>query len=166
MSKCTQSVAFSTGGSAGTKPGNPLENSGQAFKYSRNLTGAMAALVVCIGMAMCFMLPVLNVPDEIYHWQRAVQVSHGQFFADRREGQDYGGEIDIAALEFARWANSQFEHSSAFSLTQARQVSAALAKSGGMVRASFPSSASFSPLAYLPQAFGIAVARQLGGRGV
>lgn len=48
-------------------------------------------------------------------------------------------------------------------LTQVRQISATLAESSGMVRASFPSSASFSPLAYLPQAAGIATARQLGG---
>ena len=156
-------MAFHANGSVHPEPGQPFANGGHAFRYSRRLLGAMAVLAVCVGMAMCFLSPALNAPDEVYHWQRAVQVSHGQFLADRREGQDYGGEIDVAALEFARWANSHFERSSAFSLSQARQVSAALADNEGMARASFPSSASFSPLAYLPQASGIAVARHLGG---
>lgn len=150
--------------SARTGPETPhADSSGQARRFSPHLQGALAVLVVCIGMAMCFLLPALNAPDEIYHWQRAVQVSHGQFFADRRKGQDYGGDIDTAALEFAQWAKTQFERPSAFSLSQVQQVSATLAESSGMVRASFPSSASFSPLAYLPQALGIATARQLGG---
>ena len=145
-----------------TQPAPPAD-SAKAIRYSRHVLGAMATLVVCIGMALCVLLPALNAPDEIYHWQRAVQISHGQFFADRRAGQDYGGEIDTAALEFAQWAKSHVERPSAFSLTQVRQISATLAESSGMVRASFPSSASFSPLAYLPQAAGIAMARQLGG---
>ena len=121
-----------------TQPAPPAD-SAKAIRYSRHVLGAMATLVVCIGMALCVLLPALNAPDEIYHWQRAVQISHGQFFADRRAGQDYGGEIDTAALEFAQWAKSHFERPSAFSLTQVRQISATLAESSGMVRASFPS---------------------------
>ena len=117
-----------------TQPAPPAD-SAKAIRYSRHVLGAMATLVVCIGMALCVLLPALNAPDEIYHWQRAVQISHGQFFADRRAGQDYGGEIDTAALEFAQWAKSHVERPSAFSLTQVRQISATLAESSGMVRA-------------------------------
>ena len=115
-----------------TQPAPPAD-SAKAIRYSRHVLGAMATLVVCIGMALCVLLPALNAPDEIYHWQRAVQISHGQFSADRRAGQDYGGEIDTAALEFAQWAKSHVERPSAFSLTQVRQISATLAESSGMV---------------------------------
>lgn len=149
--------------SARPEPEKPVANSAHAFRYPGPLVVAMMILAVCIGMVMCVVQPALNAPDEDYHWQRAVQVSHGQLLADRHGGQDYGGQIDLAALEFAHWASTHFQSASAFSLSQARQVSAALESSQGMVRASFPSSATFSPLAYLPQATGIAAARHWGG---
>ena len=125
-------MATRTTKTARTQAGHPAD-SGQAFWHSHHVLGILAALVMCIGTAMCFLLPALNAPDEIYHWQRAVQVSHGQLLADRRKGQDYGGEIDTAALEFAQWAKSHVERPSAFSLTQVRQISATLAESSGMV---------------------------------
>lgn len=147
------------------RPGSekPVANSAHANRHPGPWAILAMVLAVCVGMVMCVVQPALNAPDEDYHWQRAVQVSHGQWFADRYGRQDYGGNIDLAALEFARWANAHFQNASAFSLSQARQVSAALENSQGMVKASFPSSATFSPLVYLPQATGIAAARQWGG---
>ena len=131
---------------------------------------AFGAIVVIIsiaallGIGLSAVLPVLDAPDEVYHWQRAVQISHGQFFAGRQGGQTgYGGEIDSAALGFARWANQHFERSSPFSLSEARGAAAEVAKAPGKSAASFPSTASFAPLAYLPQAAGIAAARAAGG---
>lgn len=127
------------------------------------LVAVIIFLAALSGIALSFMQPALNAPDEVYHWQRAVQVSHGQLLADRQGGQNYGGEIDAAALEFARWANGHFQRSSSFGLSQVRQLSASLKTTTGMATASFPSSASYSPLVYLPQALGIAAARTLGG---
>ena len=149
--------------SARSEPAKPVANGVYSSRYPSPLVVAMMILAFCLGMVMCIVQPALNAPDEDYHWQRAVQVSQGQWFADRYGGQDYGGEIDLAALEFARWANTHFQNASAFSLSQARQVSAALESTEGKVRASFPSSATFSPLVYVPQAAGIAAARQWGG---
>jgi uncharacterized membrane protein len=116
------------------------------------------------GIALSFAVPVLDAADEVYHWQRAVQVSQGQLLADRHDlPNGYGGRIDTAALEFAGWAGRNFENSQTFSLSEARQAAEALASSEGRTPASFPSTASFTPLAYLPQAAGIALARGSGG---
>ena len=149
--------------SARPGPAKPAANGAHVNRYPGPWAVAAMILALGIGMVMCIVQPALNAPDEDYHWQRAVQVSHGQWLADRYGEQDYGGNIDLAALEFARWANAHFQNASAFSLSQARQISAALENSPGMAKASFPSSATFSPLVYLPQAAGIAVARQWGG---
>lgn len=149
--------------SARPGPAKPAANGAHVNRYPGPWAVAAMILALGIGMVMCIVQPALNAPDEDYHWQRAVQVSHGQWLADRYGEQDYGGNIDLAALEFARWANAHFQNASAFSLSQARQISAALENSPGMAKASFPSSATFSPLVYLPQATGIAVARRWGG---
>ena len=124
---------------------------------------AILAFAALSGLALSLAVPALNAADEVYHWQRAVQVSHGQFLADRRDVPNgYGGRIDTAALEFARWASERLEQSRRFGLREARQAADAFSRSGGLSTASFPSTASFSPLAYLPQAAGIAVARAAG----
>jgi uncharacterized membrane protein len=124
---------------------------------------AILILAAVCGMALSLAVPVLNAADEVFHWQRAVQVSQGQFFADRKHGPNgYGGRIDTAALEFAKWASQRLESSQHFGLSEARQAAAALPRDGGSSAASFPSTASFSPLAYLPQAAGIATARAAG----
>jgi uncharacterized membrane protein len=127
------------------------------------LVAAIIFFATVAGVSLSIMQPALNSPDEIYHWQRAVQVSQGQIFADRQGGQNYGGKIDFAALEFAHWAKAHFDRSSAFSLSQVKRLSDDLQEKHGVSEASFPSSASFSPLAYLPPALGIAGARTFGG---
>ena len=120
-------------------------------------------LAAVCGVALSFAVPALNAADEVYHWQRAVQVSHGQFFAAKQDVPNgYGGRIDRAALEFAQWARQRLERSQRFGLSEARQAAKALPRDDGLIAASFPSTASFSPLAYLPQAAGIALARTAG----
>jgi len=130
-------------------------------------SGAIAVTVLfaaLCGIGLSVALPALDAPDEVYHWKRAVQISRGQFLAAKQGGQSgYGGEIDTAALDFATWANRHFETSSPFSLSEARSTAAGFAKAQGRSAASFPSTASFAPLAYLPQAAGIAAARALDG---
>lgn len=123
----------------------------------------VAAILLALvgGLALAIAVPALDGPDEVYHWQRALQISEGQLLAARRGGQNhYGGEIGAAAVDFARWANRHFERGSAFTLRDAQAAGGS--RSEGRTSASFPSTASFAPLAYLPQAAGIAVARGLG----
>lgn len=141
----------------------PRSDIGCHHQLAPSVIVVILMLAAACGTALGLAVPVLNAADEVYHWQRAVQVSQGQFFARRRDVPNgYGGPIDAAALEFAKWASQRLETSQRFTLSEARRAAVTVPQPAGTSMASFPSTASFSPLAYLPQAAGIAAARAAG----
>ena len=139
---------------------------GNARRPAKTGAAAIAALFALVFMAGCLLavvVPPLSGPDEIFHWQRAVQISRGQLLPVRVGQAGWGGEIDKAAHDYAGWAIKPLTEAIPFSISEAEAVAGQLkTRSEQEVLAAFPSSASFSPLAYLPQAFGVGIARVAG----
>jgi uncharacterized membrane protein len=116
-----------------------------------------------LALLLVFGTPLLCAQDEGFHWQRAVQISEGHFFARRADNGDWGGKIDRDAFAFHIWFFQRYMTREPIRVSDAWQEAQSLALLPHIrMSIAFPSTASFSPVAYLPQAFGIFVARTLG----
>jgi uncharacterized membrane protein len=59
-------------------------------------------LVFCVpfGLAYCFIVPPLLVPDEWAHFSRAVQISYGDVIGEKPEGGRPGGQVPRSLTTF------------------------------------------------------------------
>ena len=112
-----------------------------------------------LAVAMAIAAPPFIGADELYHWQRAVQVSGGGLLSRYLGPNSWGGAISVRSFDlqiayFLKYTN----HLPLSASEMARTVQAIMAKPAGQtIVAPFPSTAAFSPLAYIPQALGILV---------
>ena len=114
------------------------------------------------GLALCATVPPFGGIDEPFHWFRSLQVSRGVIFAPRLGPNNWGGLIDLHGVTSAYWFAENFEKSRPIAKHDAQAVSASLsAKPAQNSVISFPSTASFSPIAYLPAAIPLFAARHL-----
>ena len=114
------------------------------------------------GLALCATVPPFGGLDEPWHWFRSLQVSRGVVFAPRLGPNDWGGAIDSHDVTFAYWFAERFGKPPPVSKHDARTVSASLnAKPAENIVIGFPSTASFSPTAYLPAGVTLFAARHL-----
>jgi hypothetical protein len=110
------------------------------------------------GLLLAYRIPPFGGTDEAYHWLRAEEISYGELFARRLGPNNWGGEADTRSLQFiayfgTRYAQNQpIDRHAAHALARQLQT---VENTIGIV--SFPSTASFPPLAYLPGALGIAL---------
>ena len=139
---------------------------GNARRPAKTGAAAIAALFALVFMAGCLLavvVPPLSGPDEIFHWQRAVQISRGQLLPVRVGQAGWGGKIDKAAHDYAGWAIKPLTEAIPFGISEATAVARQLkTRSEQEVLAAFPSTASYPPLAYLPQALGVGIAQAAG----
>lgn len=117
-------------------------------------------LVFAVGGLMIVAIPPFAVHDELFHWHRVVQMASGGLFAQHLGPNAWGGAIDKRAYDYSLWFLAKFQAQSPINVADAWH----LARDLGTLPperqvVSFPSTASFSPLAHLPQAFGVALAR-------
>lgn len=115
--------------------------------------------------------PVMWGADEPAHFQRAYQISRGHLLAqnvgDSREAGGYGGEIPENIVTMAHFTEGEFMHSNPddpfnrVSLQQADVYGILTHRSvtSPNIKASFPNTAAYSPIPYIPSVFGIWVAR-------
>lgn len=123
----------------------------------------LLACTFIVGLVLVAGMVPFNGPDEPYHWLRAVQIASGQWLPDDTGGRLWGGPIDAANVAYAEWFKQRILSATPTTLGEAWAQAGHLAASAtGTQVVAFPSSASFSPLAYLPQAAGIALAKALG----
>jgi len=116
-----------------------------------------------LGLLLVFGTPLLSAPDELYHWQRAVQISEGHLFARKADDGQWGGKIDNKAFAFQIWFLQKLIAQEPIKVADAWDEAHDLAgQPAQRVLKPFPSTASFAPVAYLPQAIGIGVARVVG----
>jgi hypothetical protein len=121
------------------------------------------AAVFGAGLLLAVALPPLAAPDELYHWQRTVQIAQGKLLPDEVGEREWGGKIDKAAHDYFSWAYQPLTRAIPVGMSEALRVATQMqTESGRRVAAAFPSTASFSPLAYVPQAVGVAAARAVG----
>ncbi len=124
----------------------------------RLVLSCMAAL----GIILAFRVPPMGGFDEAFHWRRSLQVAALHPLASRLGPNDWGGPLDGRALLFETRADQAIAAGEPLSVGETAALSGRLSQAphAAMV-ASFPSTASFSPLAYVPAAFGIDAARML-----
>ncbi len=129
---------------------------------NRTLATVLAGALV-LGLLLAIGTPLLSAPDELYHWQRAVQISDGHLFARKADDGQWGGKIDNKAFAFQIWFLQKFIAQEPIKVADAWDEAHNLAgQPAQRVLKPFPSTASFAPVAYLPQAIGIGISRVVG----
>jgi hypothetical protein len=66
-------------------------------------------LALLFGMILVVAFPPLAGQDEVYHWQRVVQISEGHLLADTLGPNAYGGPIDANAYAYDLWFLKKFQ---------------------------------------------------------
>ena len=118
--------------------------------------------IAILGVTLAFRATPMSGIDEAYHFRRALQVSEGHLLASGLGANDWGGKLDRRLLAYEGWFNDR-RNGARTSL-----VPDALAAETAMMRlppggdtASFPSTASYPPLPYLPAACGLLAGKLL-----
>ena len=127
------------------------------------LYAAAALFYVLFSAQLLVKTPPYAGLDEPFHWQRVLQIAQGRVLAEELGPNSWGGPIDRASyLHMLHYVELIQKHAPV-DAAQARALSdhlATLPPRDEVVP--FPSSASFAPLAYLPQAAFTAAARAWG----
>jgi uncharacterized membrane protein len=149
-----------------------------------------AFIGIAFGLAFLFLSPPLKAHDEWNHFYRAYKISEGDFIAEKRSSRLVGAEIPLDVMMAVRSlrydiplnADSRFVILFAEPKTRAvfypfteekrkrrKEVIFSLLGQPAEARAeglhpfaSFPNTALYPPLPYVPQATGIALGRALG----
>jgi uncharacterized membrane protein len=126
------------------------------------IVGATLACLLVVGAILVFRVPPMAGFDEPFHWRRALQLADGHPFARRLGPNDYGGPLDGRALAFEGRADQTIAAPRPMSVPEMADLAGSLSRAPpAMTPSSFPSTGSFSPLAYAPAAVGIAAAHVL-----
>lgn len=117
-----------------------------------------ALLAPIFGLLYLALTPAFQVPDEINHFYRAWQLSEGTFLPEQRTNR-LGGQLPVGLSNFSAHFEPLIAHPER-KLTKS-EWHRALEYQIGTERTwyDFPNTAFYSPLNYLPQAAGIALAR-------
>jgi uncharacterized membrane protein len=110
------------------------------------------AIALLFGLLFVFLIPPLQSPDEPAHFLRAYQISEGGFFPEKRDNR-MGGMLPSAVVMMC---------DSFMRLRCGLEVSPVQVPHKSRVFADFANTAMYAPVAYLPQASGIAIARMMG----
>lgn len=120
-----------------------------------------AELFLCIalvaGIFSVFFTPFFQVPDEIQHFDRAYQVSEFHIKATKQTAQNnlYGGLIPASVIFVSHTPTPTFNYRSVIDLRHTPLNPSLQYETG------FDNTAANSPVAYLPQALGIGLARSV-----
>jgi len=122
---------------------------------------AIAFFLVFGGFLLAMTPPYAGL-DEPYHWQRVLQIAEGDLLAETLGPNSWGGPIDRAGYLHMLHYFELIQKHAPVDAARARALSDHLASWPPERQVvPFPSSASFAPLAYLPQAAFVAAARAL-----
>ena len=127
------------------------------------LPAILFTVALAAGLLLVVAMPPLGGQDEVYHWLRVVQISSGHFLAEPMGNNAWGGQIDKAAYDYDLWLLAHFQQKQPINIGEAwslAQQLGTLPPEKSLVE--FSSTASFSPLAYLPQSLGVLLARTVG----
>ena len=110
------------------------------------------AIAAVFGLVMIVSMPLFMVPDETVHFYRAYQVSEGHLLSPTVHGETGGIVPVLPSVQLIAGVEKP-------PLPRSEYFTKGLATNTKFV--AFPSSALYSPVAYLPQAAGIATGRIL-----
>ena len=114
------------------------------------------------GLAMIFITPPFQVPDEINHWYRAYQISTGQLLPEMQDNR-LGGHLPYGVIEVTQpflTLRGNMNAKTRFQTVKDQFLTGLLEDQTVFI--DFPNTALYSPVSYLPQAIGILLARTLG----
>lgn len=134
------------------------------FRFEPLLTAASALLFFLVfGAFLLDLTPPYAALDEPFHWLRVLQIAQGDLLAEQLGPNNWGGPVDKHAYDHMLHYVELIQRHAPVDAAHARALSNHLATLPPVDEVvSFPSSASFAPLAYLPQAAFAAAARALG----
>jgi uncharacterized membrane protein len=119
-------------------------------------------LAAIFGLLFVFLTPMFQVPDEPNHAFRIFQISQGGIAAVKRDG-DVGGEVPASLLLIATEATPLvLDKSNRVRLADSRRLLMAAPDLDKHQFVSFPNTALYSPVPYLPAAAGVVAGNQLG----
>lgn len=117
-------------------------------------------LGLAFGLILIFVTPPYQVPDESTHFMRSYQLSEGKILSLKRDGV-VGGEIPLSILNIGTQFPVPFGADKKISFKNIiSQFSNPLEKNKTTF-ASFPNTALYSPVPYLPQTIGISIGKTL-----
>gem|GEM_PF-2926315 len=130
--------------------------------------GGVVVFVLLLDLALGVALARQTVPfsgfDEPWHWMRSEQISYGGLLPIRLGPNDWGGKVDKYAQYFGMLLAAPITKGQAVTLDEYRTLAAWAAHQGpDMIVSPFSSTATYTPLAYLPNAAGLALVRAAGG---
>lgn len=137
---------------------------GAAFRSEQLLVAALAVgYFLLFGGLLLARTPPFATQDEAFHWQRVLQIADGHLLADTLGPNSWGGPIDRAGYLQMLYHIDRIQKHGPVDPVEAHALSGHLAAQPPALEVvAFPSSASFAPLAYLPQAAAVAAARAAG----
>jgi len=121
------------------------------------------AVVAILGIFLVVRATPMSGIDEAYHFRRALQISEGHLLARSLGPNDWGGKLDRRLVAYEAWFDDRRNGARESLKAEARIAEVAMMQlpAGGNT-ASFPSTASYPPLPYLPAALGLALGRAAG----
>jgi uncharacterized membrane protein len=140
------------------------------FKFSKIFAGdaRLFALIGGLwGVIILFVTPPFQVPDEVNHFYRAYEVSEGHWVSEKR-GQETGRELPQSLLAMAANLNQNvaFHTDNRFDPAWFEAEKGRKLQPDHRTFANFPNTALYSPIAYAPQALGIALVRLIDSRPI
>lgn len=156
--------------SSGTPIGSPpmdrrlLARAGVTVRLEPLVIGVVAAAYgLLFGVLLLARTPPFAGQDEAFHWQRVLQIADGHLLAETLGPNAWGGPIDRAGYLQMLYHIDRIQKHGPVDPVDAQALSDHLAAQPRSLEVvAFPSSASFAPLAYVPQAAGVAAARAAG----
>ena len=132
------------------------------MRVRRSVPAIILLTAFVLGVIVAVRVPPMAAHDEIYHWMRVVQISEGHLFPER-VGEEWGGAVNAASFRFDMWLFERFLELQPLKLADVWSHAGELAAgSAETAVVPFSNTATYSPLAYLPQAAGVFLARSVG----
>ena len=118
------------------------------------------AMIAMLGTILVYRATPMSGIDEMFHFKRALQVSQLDLLPRTLGPNDWGGKLDRHMLDYERWFDDRRNAHIRVGIASAREAEAAIRQEPtGRRMDHFPSTASYSPLPYVPAAIGLGLAR-------
>jgi len=122
-----------------------------------------AIIGIIFGLLFLLITPPFQAPDEYNHFYRSFQIAEGQLVAERQQNT-IGGPLprSLVVTSVGVSKDIPFHPENKQSLKDVLSLLNLPLQSQDRAFVSFPNTSLYSPIPYLPQAFGIAVGKAIG----
>lgn len=111
-------------------------------------------LVIPLGILYCLANPLGKVPDEDYHVRKSMAIAQGNLFSHAKENGDAEDEFNVKLAELVTSSTASYEEA---------LIRINMEENDETTNMWYTTMALYAPVCHMPQAFGIIVARVLGG---